>query len=771
MNPLTKAVYILRYLGPRIVGLRAGVYWDRLTGHSRKIFTPRPWESIALSDIVRPRTPGDSVEYAAFKRESPPPFLFPLGAPPAIPRAVREAGCGDAVPADGGRRSSEGGVLSLRDRIGLLQQDRCVYGFRRVAPRPIDWYENSLFDKRGRGDRAWNELPDFAPAQGDVRTLWEPARAAWAIDFARARARTNTNAKIVELRELYWRWVDSWMNACPPWQGSQWKCGQESSVRLVALTLGFWALADDQSDSAARWTQFARLAWATGYRVAHHISYAVSQKNNHALSEALGLMLVAHLFPEFRDSEAWGATGRSVMERELRRQIYADGSYVQQSFNYERVMLNVATFAVRLAELAGRPFPRDIYESLGRCAEFMLEMSDPATGRMPNYGNNDGAWVLPLSEIDFTDFRSAIQGAYFTAHRKTPLPHGPWDEDLVWLFGSDALPTSTGELRDAVRSEDSDTFESSPAPRAQATGAHARSAAGRAFEAGGYYTLRLGESWMMTRCHTYRDRPAHCDALHVDLWHRGRNVLIDAGTYQYYTPETPALERFFKSTRAHNTVEIDGRDPLELASRYLWLPWPTARTLAFEPPGDTRAYGCFEGEHRSYARLPGGCVHRRAVVALPGDVWVVVDDVFGTGEHTATLRWHAPDGPHHWDASAGRWTLGSSDDSPALFVQGFGAALRSEVIRHCVTPERVQGVAAPYYAELQPALCLETTARGPLPLRLITLVRLGRAHEFEMSDSLVEVSLPDCDWRVELAPADGVSDRAVRSIAAAPVVR
>ena len=40
----------------------------------------------------------------------------------------------------------------------------------------------------------------------------------------------------------------------------------------------------------------------------------------------------------------------------------------------------------------------------------------------------------------------------------------------------------------------------------------------------------------MVRCHRYRDRQGQCDTLHVDLWWRGRNVLCDAGSYQYFTP-------------------------------------------------------------------------------------------------------------------------------------------------------------------------------------------------------------------------------------------
>ncbi len=211
------------------------------------------------------------------------------------------------------------------------------------------------------------------------------------------------------------------MSACPPFRGFQWKCGQESSVRLIAIALGFWSLANDPATTADRWMQFARLAWATGYRIQHHIRYAISQKNNHSLSEACGLMLIGHLLPEFSEAARWNALGRRVFSKEILRQTYADGSYIQHSINYHRVMLHVAVLAMRLAELEGKPFGRDVYDRVGLGGEFLIQMMDTRTGHVPNYGNNDVACVLPLSECDFRDFRPAVQAVHFLLRRDRRL--------------------------------------------------------------------------------------------------------------------------------------------------------------------------------------------------------------------------------------------------------------------------------------------------------------------------------------------------------------
>ena len=116
----------------------------------------------------------------------------------------------------------------------------------------------------------------------------------------------------------------------------------------------------------SRLALLCRFAWATGYRIFHHIGYAVSQNNNHAFSEAVGLMVIARLFPELRDSPRWHRLGRQVLLEESRRQIYSDGSYVQHSMNYERVMLQMTVLGARIAELNDDPLPREVYDKIER---------------------------------------------------------------------------------------------------------------------------------------------------------------------------------------------------------------------------------------------------------------------------------------------------------------------------------------------------------------------------------------------------------------------
>lgn len=702
MNSLKKAYLVGRNLGPAFVATRLGLLLDKKLGKTRRRFASRSWDEI---DRCLGQVPTSGNEYFHWKRQQGTAFFFPLGRPPLITHWSA---------ADFQLRTP-----SLAQRVQLLRDERLTYFLERPSPTPVDWYCNPFDGGTGDAGRPWFEIPDFVPQQGDARMLWEPSRAAWAIDLARAFAiqlyrQHDTTQAEPSHAEIFWRLVESWMDACPPWRGFQWKCGQEASVRFLAIAMGCWAFANDSATTPGRWKKFARLAWATGYRVFHHIRYAVSQKNNHALSEACGLMLVAHLFPEFPESEIWGSKGRAVLVKELPRQILDDGSYVQHSMNYHRVMLHVCLVAFRLAELAGKPMERSLYERLGNAGEFLQAMIDPVSGEVPRYGHNDGACVLPLNECRYWDFRPVVAATHYLVHRQPLYEPGPWNEDLTWLFGERA------ELAESMRAESDHTNPDSVQRDALSPGAKSRR-----FDSGGYYTLRASDSWAMIRCHTYRNRPGQCDPLHLDLWWRGVNILRDCGTYQYYVPNRSALEAYFGSLAAHNTLQIDRSEPFERVTRFLWFPWPRARVTRIS--GDVGGRLLFEGERFDYDRRPWNVVHRRTVTSWTKDAWVVVDDLCGSGHHSGVLRWHFPDVPCTIDAANQSVELNTPAGLVSVAVQVHRPKpIRFELVRGREQPDDVQGMAADQYGQIVKIPTLEVEASGVLPIRIVTMLGLGK---------------------------------------------
>jgi hypothetical protein len=278
----------------------------------------------------------------------------------------------------------------------------------------------------------------------------------------------------------------------------------------------------------------------------------------------------------------------------------------------------------------------------------------------------------------------------------------------------------------------------------------------------------------MIRCHTFQDRPAHCDQLHLDLWWKGLNVLTDAGTYHYYVPGRPDIEHYFKGVRSHNTVEIDNSGPLELVSRFMWLPWPRARLLRLDAD---RVMPVFEGESLDYDRKPWNILHRRVVLALAPNAWLIIDDLLGTGTHTGLIRWHMQDYRARFvtpmtvmhETPVGPMSLAFACEQvrrvgpPCAMPNSETGPSQPHVFSASTTLVRardgkdcVQGWISPYYGERLPATTLEVSVRGVFPFRIASLITLGISGEIAVADgaNACTVRAGDATWSLQLGRPD-----------------
>jgi hypothetical protein len=341
-------------------------------------------------------------------------------------------------------------------------------------------------------------------------------------------------------------------------------------------------------------------------------------------------------------------------------------------------MLHDYLWALRLGEVSNQPFTPELKDRVCKAGEFLYQIQDEASGRVPCYGQNDGALVLPLNNCDYQDFRPVIQATQYSSTRTRCYSSGPWDEDLLWLFGPDALAAP-------VEQKERADFEAAQ---------------------GGCYTLRSQDGFVFTRSARFRHRPAQADLLHADLWWRGQNIALDAGTFSYNTPEP--WNDPLSSTAYHNTVTVDGRDQMERVRRFLWLPWAKGRVRSQKRSG-TGHLAYWEGEYDGYARLDGPVLHRRGILQV-GEHWLVLDRVTSAAEHDYRLHWLLIDAPCDCDKGSKRLTL----KTPAgpYFVEVASTANESacSIVRGAESGPR--GWRAPYYNDREPALSLALTARG-----------------------------------------------------------
>lgn len=130
---------------------------------------------------------------------------------------------------------------------------------------------------------------------------------------------------------------------------------------------------------------------------------------------------------------------------------------------------------------------------------------------------------------------------------------------------------------------------------------------------------------------------AHADTLGCLLWLDGNPLLVDTATSTYESGPTRAYQR---STAAHNTVEIDGRDSTEVWGAF--RAGRRARVHAVAVRGDDERID-IGAEHDGYRFLPGNPRHRRTWTLTPSELRVT-DLISGRGVHEVVVRWHLAPG-------------------------------------------------------------------------------------------------------------------------------
>jgi hypothetical protein len=669
------------------LSLRSG--WVRLR-------TPaRPWSARPLQDWA----PSQGVDEAGLRARRP--FFFdPDSDLSAGLTAVLHGGQSDL------RREAD---AILRGEFRLFGADPRPLGF------PPSWNSPPGDpDLRGAGspraDRHWAAYD--LECEIDLRSVWELSRLGWIFPLARAY-RLSGEARYWE---GCWSLLDAWRAANPPNAGPQWISAQEAGLRILALSFAWQAFAPELRRQPERSAAVLELVAACAARIPPTLSYARAQRNNHLLSEAVGLYTAGTLFPALREARRWRRLGSRWLGLALADQVFPDGGYIQHSINYHRLALSLGLWAFCLGLAQGEPLPPESRSALERLARSMAAVVEPTTGTAPRLGHDDGSLALPLSLCAYGDQRPVLQAAWRALFGEAAFPAGPWDELGFWLG------LQPEGANDGTR------LPAQPFPGADLPDA-------------GLYVLGSRQAWAVLRCARFRSRPAHSDQLHLDLWRHGRNVALDPGSYLYAAPAP--WDNVLARAGAHNGPVAEGHEPMRRAGRFLWLEWAQG-TLIGRWRAASGALEAMAAEHDGYRRSKGWrCL--RSVVRAGEDLWLVVDQLEGGGAQPLRLNWTLPDLP--CELTGLQLRLGDLQEGFRLRIGPEAAEVgvyRAGELRQGAAIASAQeastlGWVSPSYATLEPAITLLIKLAGSLPMRLETWWLFGQARPEDLG---VEWSAP-----------------------------
>ena len=286
---------------------------------------------------------------------------------------------------------------------------------------------------------------------------------------------------------------------------------------------------------------------------------------NH-LHKNLVAICIGCLMFEGATPREWRRRAMSELWRQLDVQVLADGGHFERSPMYHTVVLADSLECAQLLRACGEDVPASVGETLRKMAAAYSVLSR-ADGRIHLF--NDSAYGIGPSKRSLGDLVKAETGASLA------FPAGALELKATGYYGFSATDGTTRLLIDCGP------------PAADVQPGH-----------------------------------AHCDALSFELDLNGEQVIVDSGVSGY---EGDPLREYVRSTRAHNTLMINGQEQSEVWGTFRLARRITGTTATQTLSGDEYR---FAGSYIPYhdERLS----HQRLITADATGV-VVTDRVDGPG--------------------------------------------------------------------------------------------------------------------------------------------
>lgn len=477
----------------------------------------------------------------------------------------------------------------LQDRVNQILSKHTCY-FHGQWLKSEDWHTHPITGYRYNPNQHWTSIPDFSETAGDIKYIWEKSRFTFLYDLIRYQHYSGE-----DFSEKVFSEIEDWIDRNPVNCGPNWMCSQEIGLRTFSWTFALFYYRSRPTLDQRRFEKISESLYRQFQHIAVNYRFArFAVRNNHSITEALSLYLAGLLFPFFPESSYWKKVGKQRFEEEISFQIQEDGTFIQHSMNYHRMVVQLLTWAIKLAHLNGDQWNEVVYERAKKSVLFLRSYQDEVTGWLPNYGNNDGTLVFPLTSCHFRDFRPQLNALATILGIDLEYGEGGWEEECVWLG-----------IRTRERSPDNITADKPTS--------------------NGYFVFKDSQTLTFIRNTSYRHRPYQADNLHLDIWIDGENVLQDTGTYLYNTDYY--WVNYFSGTSSHNTVQLGSYNQMKKGPRFTWFNWikKSASSFTFSYFEKETDF-VFEGHFEGFRELGKGIIHRRKVTKkLKVIHWIIED--------------------------------------------------------------------------------------------------------------------------------------------------
>ncbi len=352
---------------------------------------------------------------------------------------------------------------------------------------------------------------------GSVSWVWDLNRHGYFADLAAAGFYTGDRRYVKGMIQLWLEWIEKNPVSCK----AAWRHPMEVAIRLNnwIWAFHFAVVWGNLSDAATQ--KIVSLMWMH----AHYLYWNLELHwpNNHLIFQAKALLEFSLLFPECDRGRKFLRRSLALFEEGVEEQILGDGVHSELCSMYHRCVSSELLEFLALARRNSFLLGEGIDSKIESTAEFTRAIRR-CDGTVPLIGDS--------------------------AREDVALRFEPGAEPRSWL--------NYWLWHDELASKYSRCI-GNDGPALQV------------FPEAGYVvcsdTRREDGVHLTIDCGAFSRNPAsdhaHCDALSFELHAHGRPILIDAGMY-YAVREPELWSRYFRSTSAHNTLAIDGREQSDL---------------------------------------------------------------------------------------------------------------------------------------------------------------------------------------------------------------
>jgi hypothetical protein len=574
----------------------------------------------------------------------------------------------------------EDDLASTLARIPQVQKQFTIEAANDVCNRRFSFRQSEPFTFEKRID--WAYQP-----RDNVDWMWDLNRHVFFETLGRAYRYTGDERYAAAFSTLLMDWLSQnpVKSAGPNW----------SSVFEVGFRINTWIWAFHMFRSAAIFDPDLCVTLLKGLCIHGHYLDAMVElhaQNNHLLLEAKSLALLGLLFPEFKRAQRWRRRGLDIVYQQVRDQVCSDGVHGERTTLYHRVIAGELLELLVLMAHNALLVPSDILQTVERMVEFECWVTKP-DGTVP---------LLSDSALEDTYLRvSARRGGPLFFHRPDlNSPEFPPGEAEIWRLGAGRMIAS------------SDMSER-PAQL------HSR-----AFPEGGYVVMRQGHTaeapYLVFDCGPFGYKPVpshgHADALSLELYAHQQTLLVDPGVYSTHLGTD--WRNYFRGTRAHNTVVVDGLDQSELLE--VWRVDRQAQTTLHSWITSPH-FDFVDASHDGYERLRDPITHRRQIFFAKPDYWIVIDGLSGQGEHCFDWYYHfMPDVDVDLHQPSYEVRARGSQAALAVIPLSTDHALQAEIMTGSTEP--LQGWVSVLSGEKCPAPTLRYRRNACAPQRFCTVL-------------------------------------------------